>query len=65
MLVKTRPFENNWMNRLEIFNETIVLCSIYWLYFFMGLIPDPEVAYEASNMLTFLIYSVMSFNFLA
>lgn len=64
LLVKIQPFDNVWLYRLELFNEIVVLTSIYFLYFFMGLIPDPEICYEASLTLTYIMYSVMSINFI-
>ena len=37
---------------------------MYWLYFFIGLIPDPETAYDSAEILTYILYSVMSINFI-
>lgn len=64
MLVELRPFDDPWLNRLEIFNETTVLFSTYFLYIFGGLIPDPVIAYQASKFLNLILYGALAFNFL-
>lgn len=47
-----------------MFNECVILFSTYWLYLFIGLVPDPEIAHVASKTLTYLLYGVMSANFI-
>ena len=47
-LASVQPFDNPWLNRLEIMNEVFVLYSIYWLYFFANLIAQPHVQYKAA-----------------
>ena len=58
------PYENKWLGYMHMMNEVTVLSSLYWLYIFAGLIPDPEIAYEAAITLTNVLYSILLLNFM-
>jgi TRAP-type C4-dicarboxylate transport system permease small subunit len=61
-LAKHRPFEKRWLNRLEILNNVFVLFTIYFLYFFAGLVTEPEQQYAAARLLNLLLYLVLVIN---
>ena len=61
-LVSVNPFENVWLNRLEITNEIVALYSMYWLYIFSGITPPPKVRYRAAKFLTSCLYFMVSLN---
>ena len=62
-LVEFAPFEDTWINRLEVFNEISILFSIYFLYLFAGVTPDVEITDLASRWLIFYLYGVLCLNF--
>ena len=62
-ICETQPFEDKVLNKLEILNECMLLFAIYWLYIFAGLISDPELAYIASEWLTYALYTLLTLNF--
>ena len=63
-LVSAWPFEDPYLNWLELGNEGLILVLIYLMYMFAGLIPDPEINYEIAGYLTILLYACLSVNLL-
>lgn len=61
--LSVRPFEEPFLNHLEVFNEAIVLCSYYHLYIFTGgLIDDIYIIYIAGWSLDILLLVHFSVN---
>jgi len=42
-LIEVRPFKDDKMNNIEIFNETTLLCSAYLLFIFTDFVQDTQV----------------------
>ena len=63
-IVDIWPFEEPWLNWLELFNESVVLLSIYMLYMYAGLVADPEINYEIASKMTYLLYGTLLCNLL-
>ena len=63
-LADARPFEETWLNRLEMANELLVLLAIYCLYGFAGVVTDPEQNYMFSGYLVYVIYASLVLNFI-
>jgi hypothetical protein len=38
-----KPFVNNFLNKLEIFNEVCIMLVTYHLYLFTEFVPNPEL----------------------
>jgi hypothetical protein len=56
------PYDKKWLNRLQIMNDWFLMVASYFLYTFIGVSgPDPNIAYEASMWLNYMIY-FMIFN---
>ena len=61
-LAEFYPFESVWLNRLELFNNMCMLYSLYWLYIFANLTPDPTTQYTAAETLNKVLYAILGIN---
>ena len=41
-----RPYDLKMQNRLEMFNEVMIMLNCYFLFLFSEFLPDPEVRYQ-------------------
>jgi hypothetical protein len=58
-LILVQPFEDPFMNRLEIFNEFCIMVASYHLFFFIQLEQFPEMQYKFGwSMIGITIFSI-------
>ena len=60
-LAKVKPFESRLLNRVEIFNECIVLIASYHLFMFTKFTSDPDTQYQVGwSMIGFALLCIAS-----
>jgi hypothetical protein len=62
-LFSSKPFKGRDKNRMELFNEAIILTASYFLYFFTDWIPDAELKMTFGTILIYLISFDILVNF--
>ena len=59
-IVWIKPFEETFMNNLEIFNEICILIVSLHLYLFTFFVPDPTIQYSVGwSIVIFTILNIL------
>ena len=63
-LIKVKPYSDQLLNAIEIFNESSILALSYFMFMFTDLVPDPYVRYQLGWFFSAIIALNISLNWI-